>query len=137
MDIVRMKCGAIIYPSKVIPHPKGNILHGLKSSDPGFVGFGEVYFSTVGLGEVKGWKKHERMSMNLLVPVGSIFFHLEADKGDSTEQILLGDADYRRLFVPPGVWMAFEGVGRPLNLLMNFASIEHDPTESVVREFLR
>lgn len=137
MDPLLLNCGAIVYPSKIIPHPKGNVLHGLKRSAPGFVDFGEAYFSMVSFGEVKGWKKHLRMSMNLLVPVGSIRFHLEADGGAAAQQLVLGENYYCRLFVPPGVWMAFEGVGQSINLLMNLASIEHDPAESLTREFAR
>lgn len=137
MDVVRMKCGATIYPSKIIPHPKGDVLHGLKRSDPGFVDFGEAYFSTIGYGQIKGWKMHRRMAMNLLVPVGSIAFRLEADDSKLDELIVLGESNYCRLFVPPGIWVAFEGVGKSLNLLMNIASIEHDPEEALIREFLR
>lgn len=137
MDPLKLNCGAIIYPSKIISHPKGNVLHGLKRSDEGFVDFGEAYFSTVLRGEIKGWKKHLRMSMNLLVPAGTIRFHLESDLGGGTEHIELGEGNYQRLFVPPGIWVAFEGIGTSTNLLMNLASIEHDPTESVVREFGR
>lgn len=137
MDIVQLKCGAKIYPSKIISHPKGNILHGLKRSDSGFVDFGEVYLSSIGCGEIKGWKKHRKMTMNLLVPVGSIAFHFESDDGTLKEKIFLGESNYCRLFIPPDVWMAFEGVGTSLNLLMNIASIEHDPDEALIREFLR
>ena len=137
MDALLLNCGAIVYSSKIIPHIKGNILHGLKRSSPGFVDFGEAYFSMVSCGEVKGWKKHLRMSMNLLVPIGSICFHLEAEDGASAEQVLLGENRYQRLFVPPGIWVAFEGVGQSSNLLLNVASIEHDPTESLTREFKR
>lgn len=137
MDPLFLNCGAIVYPSKIIPHPKGNVLHGLKCSAPGFVDFGEAYFSMVSFGEVKGWKKHLRMSMNLLVPIGLIRFHLEADDGATAEEVVLGENCYHRLFVPPGVWMAFEGVGQSNNLLLNVASIEHDPTESLTREFTR
>ena len=35
-------------------NPKGNILHGIKKSDNGFVTFGEAYFSTVKYKEIKG-----------------------------------------------------------------------------------
>lgn len=136
MDSISLKCGAISYPSRVIQNPKGNILHGMKRSDIGFVDFGEAYFSMVSFGEIKGWKKHFRMSMNLLVPVGSVRFYLKTDDED-IEQIVLGESNYRRLFVPPNIWMAFEGVGSSTNLLMNLASIEHDPSESITREFER
>lgn len=136
MDSSLLRCGATIYTSKVIPHPKGNVLHGLKLHDPGFVGFGEVYFSMVNFGAIKGWKKHHRMSMNLLVPKGRIRFHLEAEESEVIDTVILGDGAYARLFVPPGIWMAFEGLDRAGNILMNFADIEHDPSESIAREFV-
>ena len=135
MDSIQLTCGAIIYPSKIVPHPKGNVLRGLKRTDSGFVDFGEAYFSMVSSGAVKGWKKHLRMSMNLLVPVGEICFHLDLGQGGAVEHVVLGEHDYRRLYVPPGIWVAFEGIGKSKNLLLNLASIEHDPTESIVREF--
>lgn len=135
MGPIKLKCGAIVYPSKIISHPKGSVLHGLKRTDPGFVQFGEAYFSMIAFGEIKGWKKHQKMFMNLLVPTGLIRFHLAGDGDSSAELVELGEANYHRLFVPPGVWVAFEGLGRSTNLLMNLASIEHDPSESFVREF--
>jgi len=87
-------------------------------------------------GEVKGWKKHLLMSMNLLVPVGKVRFHFETGADSSPETILIGEDNYLRLFVPPGIWMAFEGIGPGTNLLLNIASIEHDPKESLTREFV-
>lgn len=136
MGPIQLSSGAIIYPSKIIYHPKGDILHGLKRSDPGFIDFGESYFSKVAFGQIKGWKKHQRMSMNLLVPIGSIRFYLNADSSSVVDKLVLGESNYARLFVPPGVWMAFEGIGQSTNLLMNLASIEHDPTESLTREYM-
>jgi len=71
------------------------------------------------------------MTLNLIVPVGTIRFHLRADDGSVAECIQLGEAHYARLTVPPGVWMAFAGIGATLNLLLNIASIPHDPDEAV------
>lgn len=137
MDKIQLNCGAILCPSRVIPHPKGDVLHGLKKSDFGFIDFGEAYFSTVACGVVKGWKKHLRMTMNILVPVGEICFYLKNNDVSDIEKVILGDGNYQRLCVPPGIWVAFEGVGVSKNLLMNLASIEHDPSESIVSEFVR
>ncbi len=39
-------------------------------------------------------------------------------------------ATYQRLTIPPGYWVAFGGVGEDLNLLLNIASLPHDPNES-------
>ena len=44
-------------PLKVIEGAQGNIMHGIRSDDETFVGFGEVYFSTVHAGEIKPWRR--------------------------------------------------------------------------------
>lgn len=126
--------GIILTPLKQIYHPKGDIFHGMKKSDPGFSGFGEAYFTTVRPGDVKPWKRHLRMTLNLVVPVGKIRFVIYDDRMDSTTngQILvveIGPDNYKRLTIAPGVWMAFEGLSDGLNLLLNMADMEHDPDE--------
>ena len=37
--------GISVFPLKQIPLEKGDVWHGLKNSDEGFKGFGEVYFT--------------------------------------------------------------------------------------------
>ena len=61
--------GVILTPLKQIYNSKGDIFHAMKKSDKGFNGFGEAYFSTILKGEIKGWKKHTRMTLNIIVPV--------------------------------------------------------------------
>jgi dTDP-4-dehydrorhamnose 3,5-epimerase len=120
----------IVTPLKQIFHPKGNVYHALKRSDPGFVDFGEAYFTTVICNEVKGWKKHTRMVMNLAVPVGQVRFFIYNEATGKVSSYDVGQDNYVRLTVPPGFWMAFRGLGAELNLVMNIASIEHDPAEA-------
>jgi dTDP-4-dehydrorhamnose 3,5-epimerase len=126
--------GVLLTPLKQIFHPKGDVFHGMKKSDPGFSDFGEAYFSTVHPGEVKPWKKHLRMTLNLVVPVGKIRFVLHDDRPESptngqTFSVEIGPRNYQRLTVQPGLWMAFEGLDEGLNLLLNIADMEHDPDE--------
>lgn len=128
--------GVLVTPLKKINHPKGDIYHGLKSSDSGFEQFGESYFSTVHQGDTKGWKQHKQMLMNLIVPVGSIRFVIYDPRESSATfkqffDITIGDCNYARLTVPSGVWLAFSGVSANLNLLNNIASIEHQPEEAI------
>lgn len=59
---------------KKIPTPKGMVFHGLKASENSYKGFGEAYFSSVAPNEIKGWKRHSRMTLNLIVIVGEIEF---------------------------------------------------------------
>lgn len=126
--------GVFLTPLKQIYHPKGDIFHGMKKSDPGFTDFGEAYFSTVHPGDVKPWKKHLRMTLNLVVPVGKIRFVMHDDRPDSSSKgqtfaVEIGPDNYQRLTVSPGIWMAFEGLDDGLNLLLNMADMEHDPEE--------
>lgn len=126
--------GVLLTPLKQIFHPKGDVFHGMKKTDPGFTAFGEAYFSTVHPGEVKPWKKHYRMTLNLVVPVGRIRFVLHDDRPESTTKgetfsVEIGSGNYQRLTVQPGIWMAFEGLDVGLNLLLNMADMEHDPIE--------
>ena len=37
---------------------------------------------------------------------------------------------YQRLTVPPGIWVAFSGEGPGENIVLNIASIPHDPVEA-------
>lgn len=130
-EVIRLACGAMVTPLRRIHHPKGDVFHGLKATEDSFQGFGEAYFSSVLAGVTKGWKRHREMTLNLIVPVGTIEFHLRSEDGTNGTSIRLGEARYARLTVPPGVWMAFTGIGDALNLLLNVASIPHDPEEAV------
>jgi len=120
-----------VTPLRRIANPKGDILHAMKRSDPGFAGFGEAYFTFVHPGEVKGWKKHTRMQLNLVVPVGKVRFYVYDEVSRQTTVHELGLDNYVRLTVPPSYWVAFEGIGETLNMVLNVASIEHDPLEAI------
>ncbi len=119
--------GVTLTPLKQITHPKGDIFHAMKASDDGFSGFGEAYFSTVNQGEVKGWKKHTEMTLNLVVVTGEIEFVVYDD--NSFYRVKLSKNNYQRLTVEPGLWLAFKGVSVE-NMLLNLASIEHNTNES-------
>ncbi len=127
--------GVIITPQKIIPTPGGDVLRGIKAGDVGYAGFGEAYFSTVEYGAVKGWKRHNNMTLNILVPVGSIrFVMFDERKNTSTYgnlfEITISHSNYCRLTVPPLVWMAFQGLSREDSTLLNLADIPHDPKEA-------
>ena len=52
----------------------GDVLHCLKSSDKAFLEFGEAYFSFIEMNYIKAWKRHIKMTMNLIVPIGLVQF---------------------------------------------------------------
>ena len=118
----------VVTPLKRLPVIGGDVLHGMRRTDPGFVGFGEAYFSMIDQGAVKAWKRHLRMTLNFLVPVGSVQF-VFVDNVGSIRKELVGLDRYVRLTIPPGIWFGFKGLFEPYSLLLNLADITHDPDE--------
>ena len=128
--------GVTLHPLKHIIVPKGDIFHALKSTDEGYAGFGEAYFSQIEQGEAKGWKRHNRMVLNLVVPFGAVKFVIYDDRegsdtqGQFYEVVLSPEDNYQRLTVAPGLWMAFYGVGEGCSMLMDIIPEPHDPSEA-------
>ena len=125
--------GVILTPLKQIEHPQGDISHAMKRSDVEFSGFGEAYFSIIKKGDIKGWKKHTEMVLNLIVPVGDIKFVIYNESTNDFFSIQLSRSNYQRLTIKPNLWLAFKGINDE-NMLLNIASIEHNPNESISAE---
>ncbi len=124
---------AVFINLKIIDHPKGSIYRALRKDEEQFSGFGEAYFSKVFFDQIKGWKRHTRFTLNLTVPVGRVQVVLaEFEKGSIPrfKEFILGEDNYGRLTVPPGLWMAFRGLSEGQNLLMNVMNEIHDPNEA-------
>jgi len=122
----------IITPLDIIKVNKGDVMHAMKSHDPGFSGFGEAYFSVVSYNAIKAWKRHHEMTLNLVVPVGKIRFVLFDDRKVSNTQfqeVIISKDNYCRLTVPPMVWIGFQGLSDNGSMLLNIANIEHNPHE--------
>jgi dTDP-4-dehydrorhamnose 3,5-epimerase len=119
----------LVTPLARIATAGGDVLHAMKQSEAGYVGYGEAYFSWIDSGEIKAWKRHLRMTVNVIVPVGLVrfVFRLGGENIFRTETI--GISNYARITVPPGTWFGFQGVAAPQSLVLNIASIPHDPDE--------
>ena len=123
--------GVVLTPLKQIYHPKGNIFHAMKKSDIGYDGFGEAYFSTINKHDIKGWKKHTKMTLNLVVPFGKVEFVIYDEYINKFINITLSQNNYQRLTIRPNLWIAFRG-HEDYNMLLNLANIEHDPKEAEI-----
>jgi dTDP-4-dehydrorhamnose 3,5-epimerase len=126
--------GVRVTPLRQIVDERGKVMHMLRSDSPVFTSFGEIYFSTVFPGAIKGWHVHSRMTLNYAVPVGRIKFVLYDDRAESSthgeiQEFFLGPDNYQLVTVPPLVWNGFKGIGSEMALVANCASIPHDPTE--------
>jgi len=124
--------GLIITKEDIIELEAGNVIHAIKDTSPGFYNFGEAYFSKINNERIKGWKRHSKMILNLLVPVGKVTFVVCKLKNGSIydfEKFELSSENNYRLTIPAGIWFAFKGMHSPYSLILNVASIPHDSDE--------
>lgn len=131
--------GVSLSPLNIIDVEGGNIYHALKKSDTGYCGFGEAYFSEIKSGVIKAWKRHQEMTLNLIVPFGCIRFVAYDDREDSSSygkygEVSLSRDNYFRLTLPPLLWMGFQGVSKHTSMLLNVANIEHRASEADRKE---
>ena len=121
-----------ITPLRIIDTNGGNVLHAMKNDSPGYFGFGEAYFSEIEKNKVKAWKRHREMTLNLIVPLGTIKFVIFDDRKGSNnifQEVIISKENYCRLTVPPMVWVGFKGLSSFKSILLNIASIPHNPKE--------
>jgi dTDP-4-dehydrorhamnose 3,5-epimerase len=123
-----------VVPLERIADERGAVLHMLRSTDPHFSRFGEIYFSTVYPGVVKAWKNHRRMTSNYACIHGRIKIVLFDDReGAATRgnvmEVVVGPDEHALVVIPPGIWHGFQGMAEPVSILANCATEPHDPAE--------
>ena len=111
-----MIAGVYFRPLRQIPDERGKIMHMLRCDAENFTEFGEIYFSTVNPGAIKGWHIHQRMTLNYAVVHGMIKLVLYDDReGSRTRgelmEIFTGQDNYGLVTVPPLIWNGFKGIG--------------------------
>ena len=107
----------------------GDVLHALKCSENEFYGFEEAYFSTIKKNKIKAWKKHNRMTMNLVVPIGKVQFIFYDEKKNFLKSAIIGEDNYSRITVPPKIWFGFKGLSSRTSYILNISNKSHDPSE--------
>ncbi len=126
--------GVRVVPLRRIPDERGTIFHMLRRTDPHFIEFGEIYFSSIYRDVIKGWHRHAEMTLNYACLWGRIKLVLYDDRpgsptaGRLTEHFL-GPDDYSLVVIPPMVWNGFKGMA-DVSLVANCATHSHDPSRT-------
>ena len=126
--------GVSVVPLRRIPDERGTVFHMLRVTDPHFQQFGEIYFSSVYQGVVKGWHRHQEMWLNYACIHGRIKLVLFDDRpGSATRgelmEVFLGPDNYSLVTIPPSLWNGFKGMSE-LSIVANCSTHPHDPTRS-------
>jgi dTDP-4-dehydrorhamnose 3,5-epimerase len=127
--------GLQVIPLRRIPDERGTVMHMLRRTDQHFVEFGEIYFSTVYRGVVKGWHRHREMTLNYACVFGRVKVAVYDDREGSPtrgtlREIFLGPDNYSLVVIPPEVWNGFKGMSDPYAVVANCCTHVHDPSRS-------
>ena len=127
--------GLLRVPLRRIPDERGTIMRMLRADDPHFLQFGEIYFTTVYEGVVKGWHKHREMTLNYACVFGRIKLVVydnrpESPTGGTVEEIFLGPDDHSLVVIPPELWTGFKGMTGPFAIVANCCTHAHDPART-------
>lgn len=126
--------GVVIKPLQKISDERGCVMHMLRSDDPVFEKFGEIYFSLVYPNVVKGWHLHTKMTLNYAVISGMIKLVLYDERPESPTrgeitEIFTGEDSYSLITIPPQIWNGFKGMGIKPAIVANCSTLPHDPEE--------
>ncbi|MDD1729113.1 MAG: dTDP-4-dehydrorhamnose 3,5-epimerase family protein [Methanospirillum sp.] len=126
--------GVSVKPLRQILDERGKVMHMLRCDDLAFLSFGEMYFSIVYPGAIKGWHNHKKMTLNIAVPYGAIKLVLYDERESSKtrgeiQEIFLGPENYCLVRIPPRVWNGFKGIGLTQSLVADCSTIPYDPEE--------
>jgi dTDP-4-dehydrorhamnose 3,5-epimerase len=127
--------GVQVIPLRRVPDERGTVMHMLRSTDPHFQQFGEIYFSTVYRDVVKGWHRHREMTLNYACVFGRIKLVLFDERPGSPsagelQEVFLGPDNHALVIVPPEVWNGFKGMNDPFAIVANCCTHPHDPARS-------
>lgn len=116
--------GVTITKLRVIPDERGRLMEMLRSDDPEFTRFGQVYLTTAYPGVVKGWHWHKKQIDNMIVVAGMMKIVLHDRRADSptkgeTMEIYAGEHNPVRVRIPAGVCHGFTCVSPVEALVVN------------------
>ncbi len=109
---------------KVIPDERGRLMEMLRSDDPDFSTFGQVYMTSAYPGVVKGWHYHKRQRDNMVVVNGMMKIVLYDMREDSpthgeVNELFAGIHNPLRIQIPPGVCHGFKCISNEETIVIN------------------
>jgi dTDP-4-dehydrorhamnose 3,5-epimerase len=127
--------GVRVTPLRRIPDERGTIYHMLRADDPHFEQFGEIYFTSIYPGVVKGWHRHREMTLNYACVFGRVKLVVYDDRPASATagellEVFLGPDDYSLVSIGPEIWSGFKGMSEPFAIIANCCTHPHDPSRT-------
>ena len=108
----------------------------LRSNDPHFEKFGEIYFSTAYTNVIKGWHEHTKQVQFYAVIQGMIKLVLYDNRKNSSTykklmEIFTGEDNYQLIKIPTGVINGYKAIGYKTVMVANCSTLPHEPNEMI------
>jgi dTDP-4-dehydrorhamnose 3,5-epimerase len=121
---------------KIISDDRGKVMHMLRTDSPVFKEFGEIYFSTIYQGKIKGWHLHKESYLNYVCIKGKVKLTLFDDRPGSKskneiQEIILSPREYNLITIPPNIWNGFKGLDKDESIIANCLTLPHNEKEMV------
>ncbi len=136
--------GVVFVPRRVITGAQGEVRHLLKNTDAEFslqsLPFGEAYVSILYPDLRKDWKLHSVCVNRLAVLVGTVEFAMHDMRENSStfgqfQKEMVGVDHHGLLVIPAGVAATWRNVSAGNTMILNLATLAHDPAESKIIPF--
>ena len=110
-----------------IEAPGGAVTRFVRNDEPEFLGFGEVYFTSIEFGAVKAWRRHSRANLFLTVVYGEVLVVLRDSPSEGS--FILSSEQPTRLSIRAGSWFGFSGRSQETGIICSLSDLPHDPDE--------
>jgi dTDP-4-dehydrorhamnose 3,5-epimerase len=119
-----MISGVEVKQLKRIPDERGMLMEILRSDEPLFEKFGQVYVSTVYPGVVKGWHLHKTQTDNIVILKGMAKLVIYDEREGSptrgeVQELFVGEQNPVLVKIPPHLWHGMKGVGPEPAYMLN------------------
>ena len=123
--------GVKVKDLKVIPDDRGMLMEMLRSDDPDFQKFGQVYMTMVYPGVVKAWHYHKKQTDHFVCVGGMVKVALYDDREGSptrgeTNTFVIGWQRQRMVIIPSGVYHGFTPAGLEPAYIVNVPTELYD-----------
>jgi len=120
----RLIAGVKVRRLPAIPDDRGVLTEILRSDDPEFAGFGQIYMTTTYPGVVKAWHLHHHQTDMICCVSGELKLALFDDRQgsptrDIVNEVFLGDSNRLLVKVPSGIFHGWKCVGEAAALIVN------------------
>ena len=123
--------GVKVKKLKVIPDERGRLMEMLRSDDPLFIKFGQVYLSTAYPGVIKAWHYHKNQIDNIVAVKGMLKLVIydprenSSTKGEVAE-FFIGEHNPVLMQIPNGLYHGWKCVSEAEALVVNCPTEVYD-----------